>query len=90
VISPLSGWVLVTGAVLASPALKAALLDQTMTIETAVVRLLIAMGVSWVGLSLLTSLVATTSAPASPEDEPTRSLPGIDGPLPVRGADLDP
>jgi len=88
--SPFSGPVLGSGALLASPALWAAFVDGTMATDTAIVRLVVAVLVSWVGLSLLTSLLDGTSGPASGEagDVP-RELPGIDGPLPVRGAVLD-
>jgi hypothetical protein len=88
--SPLSGWVLGGGALLASPALRAALLDGTLPLSTAVLRLVIAVVVCWVGLSLLGALVSETSAVEPPEDETPRSLPGVDGPLPVRAAVVDP
>jgi hypothetical protein len=89
-LSPTSGWVLGAGVVIASPALHAALVSGTLSLETAAVRLLVAVLVSWVGLSMLASLVDQTSAPVETEAEPLRSLPGVDGPLPVRAAVLDP
>ncbi len=45
--------------------------------------------VSWVGISLVGSLLEGTSAPAESEDDDPRSLPEIDGPMPVRGAVVD-
>jgi hypothetical protein len=90
VASPFSGWVLGTGALVASPALRAAFLDGTLPLSTAVLRLAIAVVVCWVGLSLLGALLSETSAPESQEEETPRSLPGVDGPLPVRAAVVDP
>jgi hypothetical protein len=88
--SPLSGWVQGAGALLASPALYAALVDGTMSLETAGVRLAVATLVSWVGLSMLGSLLDRTSPPPERSDEVPLALPGVDGPLPVRAASLDP
>ena len=87
--SPLSGLVLGSGALLASPALWAAFVDGSMSTDTAIVRLVVAVLVSWIGLSLVTSLLDGTAAPESPADERPRALPGIDGPIPVRGAVVD-
>jgi hypothetical protein len=87
--SPFSGLVLGSGALLASPALRAAFVDGTMSIDTAIVRLVVAVLVSWIGLSLLTSLLDGTAAPSTDVDETPRALPGIDGPIPVRGAVID-
>jgi hypothetical protein len=80
--------VLAGGALLASPALWAAFVDGTMVLETALVRLGVAVVVVWVGLSLLGSLVEGTSARPG-HAEVSRSLPGVDGPLPVRAAVVD-
>ena len=88
-VNPLSGLVLGSGALLASPALWAAFVDGTMSMETAVVRFAVAVLVSWIGFSLLASLVAGTAEPGVSADEVPRVLPGIDGPVPVRGAVLD-
>ena len=87
--SPFSGLVLGSGALLASPALWAAFVDGTMSMDTAIVRLVVAVLVSWVGLSLLASLMDGTAAPIADVDEPPRVLPGIDGPIPVRGAVIE-
>ena len=89
-LSPTSGWVLGAGVVVASPALHAAVVSGTLPWETAAIRLLIAILVSWVGLSMLAALVDQTSEPGPSEELPPRSLPGVDGPLPVRAAGLDP
>lgn len=87
--SPFSGVVMGSGAVLASPALYDAFVVGTLPIQTAITRLLVAVLVTWVGLSMLQMLVSQTGeTPAGPDDVP-RSLPGIDGPMPVRGAVID-
>jgi hypothetical protein len=87
--SPSSGLVLASGSLLASPALWAAFVDGTMSVETAVVRLVVAVVVSWLGLSLLETLLSGTAERTEDTDDAPRVLPGIDGPLPVRGAVLD-
>ena len=87
-VSPFSGLVLGSGTLLASPALWDAFVDGTLPLQTAIVRLLVAVLVSWVGLSLLEMLVSQTGPTATTDDVP-RSLPGVDGPIPVRGAVLD-
>ena len=87
--SPFSGPVLASGALLASPALWAAFVDGTMSMETAVVRLGVAVLVAWVGISLLASLVSGTAAVPTDDEDVPRELPGIDGPIPVRGAVID-
>ena len=87
--SPVSAPVLGSGALLASPALWAAFVDGTMSMETAIVRLGVAVLVSWIGLSLLASLLTGTAEPMTDVDQDTRALPGIDGPIPVRGAVLE-
>ena|SRR3712207_6552923 len=87
---PFSGWALGAGAVLASPALVAALVDGTLPLPTAVLKLVVAVVISSVGLSLLGALLAQTSGPSSEPEEAPRSLPGVEGPLPVRAAAVDP
>ena len=87
--SPFSGLVLGSGALLASPALWAAFVDGSMSTDTAIVRLVVAVLVSWIGLSLLMSLLDGTAAPEIQANEAPRALPGIDGPIPVRGAVVD-
>src|SRR5689334_3377491 len=87
--SPFSGWVLVGGVVIASPALKDAVVDGTMPLTTAALRLGVAMIVVWVGVSTLEWLLSRTAEPVRPEPGPPRALPGIEGPVPVRPASLD-
>jgi hypothetical protein len=89
-VSPFSGWVLGGAALCSSPAWHAALLAGTMSLETAAVRSGIALLVVWLGLSMLGSLVHGTSAAPSPSHTVPHSLPGVDGPLPVRPADVQP
>ena len=87
--SPFSGIVLGSGALLASPALWDAFVDGTLSMDTAVIRLVVAIVVSWIGISMLGSLLAQTAEPVPQQDQVPRALPGIDGPVPVRGAVLD-
>jgi hypothetical protein len=68
---PLSGWVLAVSAVLTSPALWASLVEQTMSLEVALTRYLVATAACWVALSVATDVVWPTSTPAAPES-PTR------------------
>jgi hypothetical protein len=92
-VNPFSGWVLGGAAVFSSPALYSALVAGSLPLETAAVRFGIALVVVWVGLSMLTSLVKGTSPPAAGaggSDIVPHSLPGVDGPAPVRPADVDP
>jgi hypothetical protein len=60
-VSPFSGWVLAGAALFSSPAWHAALVTETLPLETAVTRFGIALVVVWVGLSMLGSLVRSTS-----------------------------
>jgi hypothetical protein len=60
-VSPFSGWVLAGAALFSSPAWHAALVTETLPLETAVARFGIALVVVWVGLSMLGSLVRSTS-----------------------------
>jgi hypothetical protein len=70
--SPFSAPVLGSGALLASPALYAAFVDGTMSADTAIVRLLVAVLVSWIGFSLLASLLTgTAEAPTAPGTAPS-------------------
>ena len=89
-VSPFSGWVLGGAALLSSPAWYAALVAGTLPVETAATRAGIALLIAWVGLSMLHSLVQGTSPAPAPSEPVTASLPGIDGPLPVRPAGIDP
>src|SRR4051794_11642283 len=74
--SPFSGWVLVGGVVIASPALRDALVGGTMPVGTAAVRVVTAMAVVWVGGSLLGGLLRPTAGPARPDPQPPRARPG--------------
>ena len=87
--SPFSGWVLVGGVVIASPAIRDALVDGTMQVTTAAERVAAAMAFVWVGLSLLEWLLSHTAEPVVRDPEPPRALPGIDGPVPVRPASVE-
>ena len=89
-VSPFSGWVLGGAALFSSPAWHAALVTGTLPLETAAVRFGIALVVVWVGLSMLSSLVHGTSPAPTPAEPVPHSLPGVDGPLPVRPAEVDP
>ena len=86
--SPFSGLVLGSGALLASPALKDGFVDGTLPIETAVMRLFVAVLVSWIGFSLLGSLLEGTGGPAQ-TDGGSPELPAPDGTVTVRGAVVD-
>ena len=88
-VSPFSGWVLGGAALFSSPAWYAALVTETLPVETAAVRFGIALLVVWVGLSMLGSLVQGTSPPTEPPEVAPHALPGVDGPLPVRPAGTD-
>ena len=89
-VSPFSGWVLAGAALFSSPAWHAALVTGTLSLETAAVRFGIALVVVWVGLSMLSSLVRGTSPAPAPAADVPHSLPGVDGPLPVRPAEVEP
>lgn len=76
---PISGAVLVTAAVVASPALYAAAVTGAMPLEVALTRYLLVTGACWVLLSLASELVWPRAAPAvapvspdvpAPEEEP--------------------
>ena len=56
-VSPLSGPVLASAALVSSPALWAALVDQTMSPETAFVRYLVCVGLVWAAFSAFAMLV---------------------------------
>ena len=84
--SPFSGLVLGTGALLASPALWDGFVEGTLPLQTAIIRLLVAVVVSWIGYSLLGTLLSQTAEPDRRTDETPRALPGIEGPITVRAA----
>jgi hypothetical protein len=62
------------GALIASPALWAALVDGTMPLETALSRFAVAVVLAWIGVSVLGSLVEGTSPPARPSGPPSVDL----------------
>jgi len=75
--SPLSGWVLGAATVVASPALWSTFVDNTMPLEVGLMRLLIAVGISWLLLSLVAAMAfpdpnearARQPDPAAPDVE---------------------
>ena len=83
--NPFSGLVLLGAGLLRSPALHAAVVAGTMAYETALVRFAVAWAVVWVGVSVLGSIGDSVS---TPQPQVPRSLPGVDGPVPVRPAEL--
>jgi hypothetical protein len=62
-VSPLSAPVLVGAALVSSPALWAAMVDQTMSPETAFVRYLVCVGLCWAALAVFAMLVGPTPVP---------------------------
>ncbi|MFL6060411.1 MAG: hypothetical protein ACJ72E_04195 [Marmoricola sp.] len=80
--SPLSGPVLTGATIVASPALWAGLVDQTMPLDVALTRYLIAVVISWVVLSIVAELAFPTpgakpqpaealeTTPSASEDHP--------------------
>lgn len=83
--SPFNPVVFGGAALLSSPALYAAF-EMTMSYEAALVRFAVAWLVAWIGVSMLASVGGSPvdGAPTVPH-----SLPGIDGPLQVRPAELN-
>lgn len=63
--SPVSGPVLVGAAIVSSPALWAALVDGTMSPETAFVRYFICVGLCWVAFAIFAMLVGPPPRPPS-------------------------
>lgn len=72
--SPFSGWVLGAASVVASPALWSTFVDGTMPLDVGLMRLLVAVGVSW----LLISLVAEMAFPAPGSVKPVAEKPPPD------------
>lgn len=72
--SPLSGWVLGAASVVASPALWSTFIDGTMPLDVGLMRLLIAVGVSWLLISLVAEM-AFPSPGARPATEPAERPP---------------
>ena len=83
--SPFSGIVLLGAVVLSSPAIHGAAVALTMSYETALIRFAVAWVVVWIGVSMLSSI---GGSPVDQRPEVPRSLPGVDGPVPVRPAEL--
>ncbi len=83
--NPFSGLVLLGAGLLSSPALYAAGVAGTMAYETALIRFAVAWAVVWVGISVLGSI---GDSAGTPQPEVPRSLPGVDGPVSVRPAEL--
>ena len=71
--SPVSGPVLLGAALVSSPALWAAVVDQTMSLETAFVRYLVCVGLCWAAFAVFAMLVGP--APVPPPDPTTRATP---------------
>ena len=74
--SPLSGWVLGAATVVASPALYSTFVDGTMPLDVGLMRLLIAVGVSWLLISLVAEM-AFPSPGARPATEPAETPPDV-------------
>jgi hypothetical protein len=83
--SPFSGFVLLGAALVSSPAIHAAVVEATMSYETALIRFAVAWVVVWIGVSMISS-IGSASTPTQPVVP--RSLPGVDGPVSVRPAEL--
>ena len=64
--SPFSGPVLLAAALVSSPALWAALVDQTMSPETAFVRYVVCVGLCWVAFAVFALLVGPAPRPVEP------------------------
>ena len=82
--SPFSGYVLLGAALFSSPAIHAAVVE-TMSYEAALIRFAVAWVVVWIGVSMISS-IGSTPTPTQPVVP--RSLPGVDGPVSVRPAEL--
>lgn len=67
--SPLSGSVLLGSAVVASPALKASLIDQTMPLDVGLTRYLIALAICWVLISVVAELAFPAPGSVKPKPE---------------------
>ncbi len=82
--NPFSSVVLGLGALIASPALKACFLDDTLPLSAALTRLGVAILVAWIGTSLLEGLLIRTSAPRRSTAHTPRALPEVADPLRAR------
>lgn len=72
-ISPVSGIVLLSAGVVASPALYGAIVDGTVSLDTAVIRYLVIVLIAWACLSLVSTYAwapAKPKAPANAEPAP--------------------
>ena len=78
-LSPFSGIVLGSAAVVASPALYQGFVTGTMPFHVTLVRYLIATLVSWAAISLVAELVVSSGSPAPAEErtEATRSVEAV-------------
>jgi len=71
--SPLSGSVLIGAAVVASPALKASLVDQTMPLDVGLTRYLVAVVICWVLISVVAELAFPAPGTVKPTPEQTEA-----------------
>ncbi|MGH3497811.1 MAG: hypothetical protein ACRDP1_10140 [Nocardioidaceae bacterium] len=69
-VSPLSGPVLLIALALTSQALWGSLVDGSMALSEAIVRLLIAWGATWVAVSLLAALVGPVKRKRPEPEDP--------------------
>lgn len=73
-VSPLSARVLIAATVVSSPALWLELVDRTLPLDVALTRYLVALVLSWVGLSVVTTW-AFPSVSGKIPDQAARTLP---------------
>lgn len=78
--SPFSGWVLGAATVVASPALWSTFVEGTMPLDVGLMRLLVAVAVSWLLISLVAEMafpapgtVKADPAAAPPDPEPVEA-----------------
>lgn len=76
--SPFSGTVLVSAAVIASPALYQGFVTDVMPTEIAAVRYLVAVLICWAAISLATELLHTATAGTGRQDGAAESADPID------------
>jgi len=68
--SPFSGWVLGAATVVASPALWSTFVDGTMPLDVGLMRLLVAVAVSWLLISLVAEMAFPAPGSVKPAGEP--------------------
>jgi hypothetical protein len=75
-ISPVSGIVLLSAGVVASPALYGAIIEGTVSLDTAVIRYLVIVLIAWACLSLVSTYAWTPAKPkeAALAETPPASL----------------